>query len=261
MRLNFPQPLQHYHLSPWPILLALWIFIFLSSLVLFFHYSSPLPSLVLLILILIVSCWSRDLVRETTYMGFITSPLKAFYKKAFILIIISEIMIFGSFFASFFYLSLVPDPLLGGDWPPIGITPIPPHSIPLLGTILLLTSSVAVTWAHHELIQNQHKPISLALTLCILLGLRFLIIQLFEFYQAPFTIQDTAYGRIFFLLTGCHGSHVFAGLILLSIMLLRERLIHYSPNSHTSFILATWYWHFVDAVWLFVYVLIYWWCY
>lgn len=167
--------------------------------------------------------------------------------------------IFFRFLLAFYHSSLAPTPELGGYWPPAGITPLNPIEVPLLNTSVLLASGVSITWAHHSLIEGNRKQIIQALSITIILGLYFTYLQASEYYEAPFTISDGIYGSTFFVATGFHGLHVIIGSTFLIVCLLRQLKFHFTSNHHFGFEAAAWYWHFVDVVWLFLYVSIYWW--
>lgn len=166
---------------------------------------------------------------------------------------------FISFFWRFFHLRLTQIIELGIKWPPTGIKVFNPFIIPLLNTIILLTSGISITWAHHRLINNNYKQLFYRLLITIILGIYFSLLQLFEYLEASFNISDSSYGSTFFLATGFHGLHVLIGTTFLIICFIRNILIHFSANHHFGFEAAAWYWHFVDIVWLFLYISIYWW--
>lgn len=180
-------------------------------------------------------------------------------KLGIILFIVSEILFFFSFFWSFFHLRLTQLIELGINWPPSGILTFNPFIIPLLNTIILLTSGISITWAHHRLLNNYFKQFIISLIITIILGVYFSILQIYEYYEAPFNISDSSYGSIFFIATGFHGLHVIIGTTFLIICYLRNKFIHFSSNHHFGFEAAAWYWHFVDIVWLFLFIVVYWW--
>ena len=166
---------------------------------------------------------------------------------------------FISFFWAFFHRRLAPNIEIGAIWPPTSITPFNPFQIPLLNTIILIRSGVSVTWAHHAIIENNNSQITQGLFITIILGIYFTILQAYEYFEAPFTIADRVYGSTFFIATGFHGLHVIIGTLFLLICLIRHLNNHFSSNHHFGFEAAAWYWHFVDVVWLFLYISIYWW--
>nr|AII41701.1 cytochrome c oxidase subunit III [Petrobiellus sp. 2 JZ-2014] len=252
-----------YHLveqSPWPLTGAIGALITVTGLVKWFHqFNVYLFFMGMIIILLTMVQWWRDVTREGTFQGLHTGPVTTGLRWGMILFIISEILFFVSFFWAFFHSSLTPTTEMGSCWPPAGIMAFNPFQIPLLNTAILLASGVTVTWAHHSLMEKNHTQTIQALTLTIILGVYFTALQAFEYLEATFTIADSVYGSTFFMATGFHGIHVLIGTSFLSVCLMRQILCHFSPNHHFGFEAAAWYWHFVDVVWLFLYVSIYWW--
>ena len=252
-----------YHIvnpSPWPLTGAFSALLLTSGLVIWFHYSSTiLLSLGLLANTLTIYQWWRDIIREGTYQGHHTPIVQKGLRYGIILFIVSEVFFFAGFFWAFYHSSLVPTHDLGGCWPPTGITPLNPLEVPLLNTSVLLASGVSITWAHHSLIEGKRNHINQALLITILLGLYFTILQASEYFETPFSISDGIYGSTFFIATGFHGLHVIVGTTFLVVCLLRQLKFHFTSKHHFGFEAAAWYWHFVDVVWLFLYVSIYWW--
>ena len=252
-----------YHIvnpSPWPLTGAFSALLLTSGLVIWFHYSSTiLLSLGLLTNTLTIYQWWRDIIREGTYQGHHTPIVQKGLRYGIILFIVSEVFFFAGFFWAFYHSSLVPTHDLGGCWPPTGITPLNPLEVPLLNTSVLLASGVSITWAHHSLIEGKRNHINQALLITILLGLYFTILQASEYFETPFSISDGIYGSTFFIATGFHGLHVIIGTTFLVVCLLRQLKFHFTSKHHFGFEAAAWYWHFVDVVWLFLYVSIYWW--
>jgi len=203
-------------------------------------------------------CW-RDVIRESTFEGKHTTYVQKGLRIGMILFIISEIMFFVAFFWGFFHSSLAPTIAIGCVWPPIGIEPISAFGLPLLNTLLLLTSGATVTWTHHSIISGNKQESVISLLLTIILALIFTVIQVFEYIQAPFTISSGIYGSTFFMSTGFHGFHVLIGTLFLSVCLYRLIKGHFTKEHHLGFEAAAWYWHFVDVVWLFLFVSVYWW--
>jgi len=148
---------------------------------------------------------------------------------------------------------------MGCNWPPQGISPLDAFSVPLLNTAVLLSSGATVTWAHHSLVAGRRGAALGSLLITCILGILFTCLQLFEYIGATFTMADGAYGSIFYLATGFHGSHVGVGTFLLFLSLIRLHNWHFTRDHHLGFVTAAWYWHFVDVVWLFLFVCIYWW--
>jgi len=207
---------------------------------------------------LIILMWFKDLIREAI-MGYHTHKLELSLRVGMILFILSEIFFFFRFFWTFFDVAMAPSVEYGIVWPPKGITSIPCYSVPLLNTAILLTSGVTVTWAHHALIRNEFNNSIVSLILTILLGAYFLGMQYEEYRLAPFTIADGAYGSIFYIATGFHGIHVLIGTCFLSYIAINLYYGKLVFRHHFRFEAAAWYWHFVDVVWLFLYLVVYIW--
>jgi len=254
-----------YHLvdpSPWPLIASFGCFFFTFGLVMFFHGYLGSSSLIFTgfsLIILIMYTWWRDIVREATYEGQHTKQVQIGLKSGMILFIVSEIMFFFGFFWAFFHSALAPVPEIGSLWPPQGIETISAWSVPLLNTIILLSSGVTVTWAHHSIVCGNRTEAIQSLFLTIGLAFFFTLLQAFEYVEATFTISDSVYGSTFFLATGFHGLHVIIGTIFLTIGTVRLINHHFTKEHHFGFEAAAWYWHFVDVVWLFLFVVIYWW--
>nr|YP_010309800.1 cytochrome c oxidase subunit III [Mylabris quadripunctata]UMR54917.1 cytochrome c oxidase subunit III [Mylabris quadripunctata] len=247
-------------ISPWPILGSLSALILMSGLIKWFHlYNSNLLFMGLTSMILIMYQWWRDITREGTYQGLHTMNVTIGLRWGMILFITSEVFFFISFFWGFFHNSLAPAIDIGMIWPPKGIQTFNPIQIPLLNTLILLTSGLTVTWAHHSLMENNYQQAIQGLALTVILGLYFTLLQGYEYYESSFSISDAIYGSSFFMATGFHGLHVIIGTTFLSICLARHYLGHFSQIHHFGFEAAAWYWHFVDVVWLFLYISIYWW--
>nr|YP_007374644.1 cytochrome c oxidase subunit III [Oscaecilia ochrocephala]ACS37137.1 cytochrome c oxidase subunit III [Oscaecilia ochrocephala] len=252
-----------YHMvdpSPWPLTGAVAALMLTSGLAMWFHFNSLIILyLGLTVLILTMYQWWRDIIREATFQGHHTMVVQKGLRYGMVLFIISEIFFFLGFFWAFYRASLAPTIELGECWPPTGVSPLDPFEVPLLNTAVLLASGVTVTWAHHSIMMKNRKEAIHALTMTIILGLYFTALQATEYLEAPFTISDGIYGSTFFVATGFHGLHVLIGSTFLTICLIRQILYHYTSNHHFGFEAAAWYWHFVDVVWLFLYVSIYWW--
>nr|QXI88782.1 cytochrome c oxidase subunit III [Ampittia virgata] len=254
---------QPYHLvdySPWPLTGAIGTMTLVTGMIKWFHnFNFNLLMLGYLIIILTMYQWWRDICREGTFQGMHTTYVLKGLRWGMILFIISEIFFFISFFWAFFHSSLTPNIEIGNSWPPSNIIPFNPFQIPLLNTIILITSGITVTWAHHALMENNFSQTKQSLLLTILLGIYFTILQVYEYYEAPFSIADSIYGTTFFMATGFHGLHVMIGTIFLLICFIRHIKNHFSNKHHFGFEAAAWYWHFVDVVWLFLFISIYWW--
>nr|YP_004934901.1 cytochrome c oxidase subunit III [Sylvicola fenestralis]AET13126.1 cytochrome c oxidase subunit III [Sylvicola fenestralis] len=255
---NHPYHLVDY--SPWPLTGAIGAMTTVAGLVSWFHqYDMTLLNLGFIITTLTMYQWWRDISREGAFQGLHTFPVTIGLRWGMILFIVSEIFFFISFFWSFFHSSLSPAIELGAMWPPAGISPFNPFQIPLLNTTILLTSGITVTWAHHSLMESNHSQATQGLFFTVILGIYFSALQGYEYVEAPFAISDSVYGSTFYMATGFHGFHVLIGTTFLLICLIRHMNNHFSQNHHFGFEAAAWYWHFVDVVWLFLYVTIYWW--
>nr|BAP90276.1 cytochrome oxidase subunit 3 [Phelsuma guimbeaui] len=246
--------------SPWPLTGAAAALFMTWGLVMWFHYNSLLTmNLGISILLLTMFQWWRDVVRESTFQGHHTKSVQTGLRYGMILFITSEVFFFLGFFWAFYHSSLAPTPELGGCWPPTGVTPLDPFEVPLLNTAVLLASGVTITWSHHAMMGGNRTETSLALTITIILGMYFTLLQAMEYLEAPFTIADAIYGSTFFVATGFHGLHVIIGTLFLTVCLIRQIKFHFTTTHHFGFEAAAWYWHFVDVVWLFLYISIYWW--
>uniref|UniRef100_UPI0030E4FB70 cytochrome c oxidase subunit III n=1 Tax=Laudakia tuberculata TaxID=118215 RepID=UPI0030E4FB70 len=246
--------------SPWPILAAMSAFTLTSGLVTWMHSkTTTLMSLGLLTTLLTSYQWWRDIVREGTFQGHHTKNVQKGLRYGMILFISSEVLFFFGFFWTFFFLSFNPTYNLGMQWPPKGILTLNPFEVPLLNTMVLLASGFTVTWAHHSLMEGFRKKTITALTLTIILGMTFTLLQAMEYYEASFTMSDSVYGATFFLATGFHGLHVIIGTTFLTVCLARQSFFHFTTTHHFGFEAAAWYWHFVDVVWIFLFTSIYWW--
>nr|UFK32168.1 cytochrome c oxidase subunit III [Uniformus sp.] len=252
-----------YHLvdkSPWPITGSIGLMTMMSGLIMWFNkLEQHLMLMGMLIIILTMIQWWRDVIREATFQGLHTLKVSLGMKMGMILFIISEILFFSSFFWSFFHSSLSPSMEIGLIWPPKGIIPFNPINIPLLNTMILLSSGITITWAHNALINKKYKQMIQSTVMTISLGLYFSTLQLYEYIEAPFSIADSVYGSTFFMATGFHGLHVIIGTMFIMITMKRMIGLHFSDSHHVGFEASAWYWHFVDVVWLFLYISIYWW--
>nr|NP_943692.1 cytochrome c oxidase subunit 3 [Chara vulgaris]AAP92175.1 cytochrome c oxidase subunit 3 [Chara vulgaris]WAK98793.1 cytochrome c oxidase subunit 3 [Chara vulgaris] len=254
-----------YHLvdpSPWPIFGSLGALASTIGGVMYMHSytgGTLCLSLGLGMILYTMFVWWRDVIRESTYEGYHTSVVQVGLRYGMILFIVSEVMFFVAFFWAFFHSSLAPTVEIGAIWPPKGIDVLDPWGIPFLNTLILLSSGAAVTWAHHAILAGLKQQALYGILATILLALVFTAFQGMEYVEAPFTISDGIYGSTFFLATGFHGFHVIVGTIFLIICCVRQYMGHFTRRHHFGFEAAAWYWHFVDVVWLFLFVSIYWW--
>lgn len=256
----FLRPFLAVQTSFWPFLVSMILFSVTGNIVLWVNLKVSLLSVLFptLVLTIITFMWWKDVIRERI-IGFHTHKLEVSLRVAILLFILSEVFFFVSFFWAFYDASLSPTVELGLSWPPKGILPLSVYSVPLLNTVILLTRGVTVTWAHHAIMNNFFNKSVVRLWITVLLGAYFMYIQYVEYREARFAISDGVYGRTFFIATGFHGFHVTVGTLFLFyvlVALLRGQLLY---NHHFSFEAAAWYWHFVDVVWLILFVSIYWW--
>jgi len=203
--------------------------------------------------------WLKDVSREGTFQGHHTHVVSAGLTLGFILFVISEVFFFLSIFWAFFHSALAPTVELGSIWPPAGIEPMNPFEIPLLNTIILLSSGATLTYSHHRLIAGERFGSFYGLLITIILAVIFTSLQGFEYYNAPFTISDGVYGSTFYMSTGFHAIHVLIGTAFLTVCLFRLFSYHFTDTHHVGFEAAILYWHFVDVVWLFLFITVYWW--
>ncbi|MAX01043.1 MAG: cytochrome c oxidase subunit 3 [Sphingomonas sp.] len=266
-----------YHILPpsaWPLIGAIAALVLTSGGVMWMH-SAPGGTFVLLagfvgVLFTMFSWWA-DVIREA-HAGDHTPVVQLHLRYGMILFIASEVMFFVGWFWAYFDFALFPAPIewsdgaatvlqnvTAGAWPPKGIEVINAFELPLLNTFILLLSGTTVTWAHHALIHGDRDSVKKGLWLTILLGLLFSSIQAYEYMHAPFPFSGLNYGAAFFMATGFHGFHVIIGTIFLIVNLIRVYRGDFTPRQHFGFEAAAWYWHFVDVVWLFLFVTIYVW--
>lgn len=256
----FIRPFLAVQTSFWPILVSFILFSVIGNTVLWLNLKVSLLSVLfpLLVLVIIAFLWWKDVIRESL-IGYHTHKLEVSLRVGMLLFILSEVFFFVSFFWAFYDASLSPTVELGLSWPPKGIIPLSVYSVPLLNTVILLTRGITVTWAHHSIINNFFNKSIVSLSITVILGAYFMIIQYVEYMEARFAMADGVYGSTFFIATGFHGFHVTVGALFLTyvlIALLRGQLLY---NHHFAFEAAAWYWHFVDVVWLILFISIYWW--
>jgi len=201
--------------------------------------------------------WWRDVIAESKVDH--TRPVKVGLRYGMALFIVSEVMFFAAFFWAFFNSSLMPTDQMGNVWPPKGIETLDPFDLPYINTLLLLLSGTTLTWAHHSLVEGNMKDAAQKTALTVIIGFVFLCVQMFEYSHVSFSLDGGIYPSTFFLATGFHGVHVFIGVCFLAVCYFRTKAGHFTPDDHFGFEAAAWYWHFVDVVWLFLFVCIYWW--
>ena len=218
--------------------------------------------------------WWRDVIKESTFQQVHTPVVELGLRYGMALFIASEVMFFVAFFWAFFDASLTPKLPIEefaetydsngavGIWPPEGIKTFDPLDIPFLNTLILLMSGTTCTWAHHAVREGHRDQAIQALWLTVGLGVCFTFLQAFEYYEAVhhyFKFTDGIYPSVFYMATGFHGFHVMVGTIFLAVCLFRVYKQHMTPERHFGLEAAAWYWHFVDVVWLFLYVCVYIW--
>lgn len=203
--------------------------------------------------------WWKDVIFETITEHVHNKITERGLRLGMALFIASEVMFFVAFFWAFFSSSIFPKEAIGYVWPPRGIEIVNPFHLPFLMTMILLLSGCTVTWAHHEILAGNIKEAAKGIGLSFLLGFVFLCFQVFEYAHAKFGFTQGIYPSTFYMATGFHGFHVFIGSVFLLICWVRARKGHFTPERHFGFEAAAWYWHFVDVVWLFLFVAIYWW--
>jgi cytochrome c oxidase subunit III len=207
--------------------------------------------------------WWRDVLRESATPGLHSPVVRIGLRYGMTMFIASEVMFFTAFFWAYFHFALFPEHVAGqavAVWPPVGVHTFDPFHLPFLNTMILLLSGTTITWAHHSLLSGDYKSLKWGLGLTILLGLSFTTCQAIEYSDAPFAfINGGVYPSVFFLATGFHGFHVIVGTCFLTVCWIRAMRGSFTPKLHFGFEAAAWYWHFVDVVWLFLFVAIYWW--
>jgi len=248
--------------SPWPFLAAFSLLGLPFGFIAYFYGLEDglyILSISFRQLIIVLFCWWNDVIREALLEGRHTSRVIRGLYFGLVFFIISEVVFFLSFFWSFFYFSFNPSFVLGGVWPPKFLVILNPYTIPLLNTAVLLTSGVTITWCHHAIVAGDKKEAVFSLFLTLALAVYFTSLQYYEYIHAPFNISDSVYGSIFYLMTGFHGLHVIIGTLFLFVCFGRLLYNHFTREQHVGFEAAAWYWHFVDVVWIFLYLCVYVW--
>jgi len=246
--------------SPWPLLGSFSALILVSGLVMSWSNAGS-TMLIFGIIIIATTCffWWSNILLESTMLGFHTVRVQSGLRLGIGLFIVSEIFFFLGFFWAYLHCSLSPNVELGSSWPPLGLSSLSAFHVPLLNTFVLLSSGATVTWSHSALKSGLTSSSISALCSTVILGAFFTLLQGFEYHESSFCISDGAYGSCFFLATGFHGLHVVIGTIFLAVRLWRILVLHYTPTRHLGFEFACWYWHFVDVVWILLYLIIYIW--
>lgn len=262
---GLPQP---YHLvkpSPWPFFGALIAGGLAVGIVLFMHkiklggMEIGLKGVFLGLagIFAIMFVWWRDIIHEAVVEQAHSPLVKIGLRYGMALFIASEVMFFVAFFWAYFSSALYPAEAIGFQWPPANIKTFSPFDMPFTMTMVLLLSGTTVTWAHHAILEGKQKEAAKALGITVGLGVLFSCFQMFEYSHAAFTIKDGIFGSTFYMATGFHGLHVMIGTIFLAVCWWRTVKGHFTPESHFGLEAAAWYWHFVDVVWLFLFLAVY----
>ena len=246
--------------SPWPLLSSFGVFLFTTGLIFYMQeYSSKFFFFGIIILIISSFFWFNDIINESSFLGYHTLVVRKGLKYGFMLFITSEIMLFLGFFWASFHSPLCVANNLGAIWPPIGLIIIPVYDYPFSNTILLIVSGFAVTWVHRGIALSSFKECIDGFLITIFLGIFFVILQGMEYYEATFNFNDSIYACTFYMSTGSHGCHVIAGVLFLIVCFIRLLLNHYLNNHYSGLVFAIWYWHFVDGVWILLFLSLYCW--
>lgn len=248
--------------SPWPLIVSLSLLSLALSLGLTMHgYIGNINLVYLSLFVLTCSAcfWFRDIIAEATYLGNHTIAVRKGINIGFLLFVLSEVLIFAGLFWAYFHIAISPDILLGSCWPPVGIEAIKPTELPLLNTIILLSSGATITYSHHALINRDRSKALSGLLITFWLIVIFVACQYIEYTNATFTITDGVYGSVFYAGTGLHFLHMVMLIIMLGICYWRIRNYHLTSNHHVGYETTVLYCHVLDVIWLFLYICLYWW--
>lgn len=262
--------------SIWPLVGSIALLTLAIGFVLYLHKIALGPYVLTLgaaILLIMLFGWFGNVISESL-SGKYAKQVDTSFRWGMVWFIFSEVMFFAGFFGALLYARQIAGPWLAdsqllwpgyvASWPTAGpgasttITPVNAWGIPALNTLILLSSGATVTWAHWGLQKNRQTQLKLGLGLTILLGLIFISLQIHEYAEAAFSIRDGIYGATFYMLTGFHGFHVMLGTVMLIVIFLRSLAGHFTPGRHFAFEAVAWYWHFVDVIWLMLFVFVYW---
>jgi len=274
--------------SPWPITAMLSVFLMLSGTALFLNDVGVGGWMILAgfaLLVVMFYGWFGDVIKENLTDRY-NEQVDRSFRQGMFWFIASEVFFFLSFFGALYYIRVIALPWLGGegylgvtqellynqfvaDWPSAGpeqvggeFSPMGAWGIPAINTLILLTSGATVTWAHWGLKEDNQKKLVRGLAATVALGLIFVVLQAWEYrhayHELNLTLESGVYGSTFYMLTGFHGFHVTMGAVMLMAVLARAMKGHFSPHNHFAFEAVAWYWHFVDVVWLGLFVFVYW---
>ena len=248
--------------SPWPLLTCFSLLALTTSGVLTMHTFNSVElilTLALVSLIYSMSLWFRDIISEATYLGNHTLAVQKGLNMGVALFIASEALFFLAIFWTFFHSALSPTSEMGSLWPPVGVDAVNPFELPLLNTIILLSSGVTITYAHHCIIKGKRNGSLYGTLLTVILAIIFTGMQGVEYLSSAFTFSDGTYGSCFYFGTGFHGFHVIIGTAFIAVGLWRVLAYHSTENHHLGLESSILYWHFVDVVWLFLFASVYYW--
>lgn len=248
--------------SPWPLFTSLSLLNLTTSIVTYTQKFSNSGFLILISFVLVSSTmalWFRDVISEGTFIGNHTLAVQRGINLGVALFIVSEALFFLAIFWAYFHSALSPTIELGGEWPPLGVESINAFELPLLNTMLLLASGVTITYAHHSIIEGNRNGSLYGTILTILLAIVFTVFQFVEYSVSSFSLTDGSYGSTFYFGTGFHGVHVIIGTIFLAVGFFRLLTYQLTENHHLGLEAAILYWHFVDVVWLFLFLSVYYW--
>jgi len=262
-----PHPYHIVRPSIWPLLSSFSGLLLALGAIFYMHDAEIAgfkPGIKLLVagLLAVVLCmffWWKDVIFETMKEKVHNEITEIGMRYGMLLFIASEVMFFVAFFWAFFYGAMFPTEVIGFVWPPEEIKIINPFYLPLLMTMILLLSGCTVTWAHQAILEDNQDDLVLSLGLTTFLGFFFLFFQVYEYTKMNFGFADSIYSATFYMATGFHGFHVFVGAVFLGVCWIRAMKGHFTKEKHFGFEAAAWYWHFVDVVWLFLFIAIYIW--
>jgi cytochrome c oxidase subunit 3 len=270
-----PHPFHIVRPSIWPLVGAFSAGLLALGTVLYMHDAklSAFPiglkgtAIGILAVLTVMFFWWKDVIYESVVEKAHNKITEISLRYGMALFIASEVMFFAAFFWAFFDASLFPNEanqylrmdFTKGVWPPPQVTPIDAFDLPLMMTMILLLSGCTVTWAHHAILRNDRKGFMEALGYTVVLGFAFLCFQVYEYIHATFHFTEGIFSTTFFMATGFHGFHVLVGTIFLAVCWLRGKKGHFDADHHFGFEAAAWYWHFVDVVWLFLFISVYVW--
>jgi len=272
------QPREIYYVPPpsiWPIVGSVALLTLAIGFAMTLHKIAAGPLVMALggaILLTMLVGWFGAVIRESL-AGKYADQVDASFRWGMVWFIFSELMFFAGFFGALFYARNLALPMLAdaqllwpgftAAWPTAGpgqttaIAPVDAWGIPALNTLILLSSGATVTWAHWGLQKGRQGQLKIGLALTVALGILFIGLQIHEYAEAAFTIRDGIYGATFYMLTGFHGFHVILGTVMLIVILLRSLAGHFTPDRHFAFEAVAWYWHFVDVIWLLLFIFVY----